>query len=120
MKTTSNSRSTSSSTSKAVMEQRKPRRCQARTVSGLTIDGGPPSLPDFLPPDPQHAVGMREPQSLGPRSVYHAELMAQPRPARSTSSTRTELLVSTAVCDAITKPIRSKRQGALEYRSTQL
>ena len=61
-----------------VQKSRKPRRCQARTVSGLTMTtAARHSFQTSRQPDPQHSVGMREPQSLRPRSVHHVELMSQ-------------------------------------------
>jgi hypothetical protein len=60
-----------------VQKSRKPRRCQARAVSGLTIrmtSRHPPRLSTARPT----AFGpLGRQQSLGSRSVHHMKLMAQ-------------------------------------------
>jgi hypothetical protein len=61
----------------------RPEEAEAATMPGndrLGLDdhhGCPPFVPDSQQPDPQQSVGLREPQSLRPRSVQHVELMPQ-------------------------------------------
>ena len=61
-----------------VQKSRKPWRCQARTVSGLTITmtSRHPSQ-SFDSQTHSTRSALRERQSLGSRSVHHVELMAQ-------------------------------------------
>ena len=60
-----------------VQKSRKPRRCQARTVSGLTITMTSAIRPRPSTARPTTCGRPADPQSSRPRSVHHVELMAQ-------------------------------------------
>ncbi len=61
-----------------VQNKLKPFRCQATTVSGLTIiRADSPLLPHTPQPDPEESIGWRQLQSFGSRTPKNSKLMTQ-------------------------------------------